>query len=49
VGLIKIREVKEFTDERRVLLICSKRSLENPDVKRFVDFAMKMWGHSRLR
>ncbi|RMF90112.1 MAG: LysR family transcriptional regulator [Methanobacteriota archaeon] len=40
-GLVKIRDVKEFTDERRVLLICNRRSLENPDVKRFVDFAVK--------
>jgi DNA-binding transcriptional LysR family regulator len=43
-GLVKIKDVDEFTDERTVLLICSKKSLENPDVKRFVDFAMKMWG-----
>jgi DNA-binding transcriptional LysR family regulator len=49
VGLVNIKDVKEFTDERSVLLICSKRSLENPDVKRFVDFAMKMWGHSSRR
>ncbi len=43
-GLVDIKDVREFTDERRVLLICSKRSLENPDVKTFVDFALKMWG-----
>ena len=48
-GLVKIKDVKGFTDERTVLLICTKRSLENPDVKRFVDFAMKKWGHSRRR
>ncbi len=48
-GLVRIRDVKEFTDERSVLLICSKKSLENPDVKGFVDFAMRIWGHSRSR
>jgi DNA-binding transcriptional LysR family regulator len=48
-GLVKIKDVKEFTDERTVLLICTRKSLENPDVKMFVDFAMKMWGHSRKR
>jgi DNA-binding transcriptional LysR family regulator len=48
-GLVIIKDVKEFTDERRVLLICSKRSLENPDIKRFVDLAMKIWGHSSKR
>ena len=46
-GLIKIRDVKGFTDERTVLLICSKKSLENPDVKSFVEFAKKQWGPSK--
>jgi DNA-binding transcriptional LysR family regulator len=48
-GLLMIKDVDEFIDKRKVLLICSKKSLENPDVKRFIDFAMKMWGHSRKR
>jgi DNA-binding transcriptional LysR family regulator len=48
-GLITIKDVDEFTDERTVLLICSKKSLENPDIKRFVDFAMRLWGHSSNR
>lgn len=48
-GLITIKDVDEFTDERTVLLICSKKSLDNPDVKRFVDFAMKLWDHSSDR
>jgi DNA-binding transcriptional LysR family regulator len=43
-GLIVIKDVREFTDERTVLLICSRKSLENPMVKKFVDFAMRMWG-----
>ncbi|MFQ5801145.1 MAG: LysR family transcriptional regulator [Candidatus Hydrothermarchaeales archaeon] len=47
--LVKIKDVKGFTDERRVLLICSKKSLENPDVKRFVDFAVKFRDHSSRR
>jgi DNA-binding transcriptional LysR family regulator len=41
-GLLTIKDVDGFTDERTVLLICSKKSLENQEVKRFVDFAMKM-------
>jgi len=48
-GLIRIRDVKGFTDERRVLLICARRSLENPEVKRFVEFALERSGHSRRR
>ncbi len=43
-GLIKIKDVRGFTDERTVLLICSRKSLENPDVKSFVEFAKKQWG-----
>lgn len=40
-GLVKIREIEDFTDKRPIYVICNKIALKNPEIKNFFEFVVE--------